>query len=128
MLRLDAAQFEALVEQAVDVLPAWIGEHMQNVYITTAAWPTRHQMEASRVGRNALLLGLYEGVPLSRRGRGYHLSPPDRITLFQRPLEMVARDQAHLLELVRHTIVHEIAHHFGFSEDELARLEGRDQD
>jgi predicted Zn-dependent protease with MMP-like domain len=127
MLGLDADRFEQLVAEAVDSLPEWIGEHMENVFITTAVWPSRHQMHGARVGRDSLLLGLYEGVPLSRRGGRYHLTPPDRITLFQRPLEMVARDEAHLIDLVQRTIIHEIAHHFGFSEDELSRLEGRDE-
>ncbi len=126
MLGLDAFRFERLVEQAVDALPEWIGEHMENVYITTAAWPSRQQQRAARLGQGRLLLGLYEGVPLSRRGRGYHLATPDRITLFQRPLEIVAQSEAHLVDLIRRTIIHEIAHHFGFSEEELARLEGAD--
>ena len=127
MLGLDADRFDRLVAEAVDSLPEWIGEHMENVFLTTAIWPSSHQMQSSRVGRNSLLLGLYEGVPLSRRGGRYHLTPPDRITLFQRPLEMVARDEEHLVDLVQSTIIHEIAHHFGFSEDELRRLEGRDE-
>jgi predicted Zn-dependent protease with MMP-like domain len=125
MLGVGPERFEQLMGQAVDDLPEWIAEHMQNVYITFAAWPTNHQMRAARVGRGGMLLGLYEGVPLSRRGRGYHLAPPDRITLFQRPLEIVARDEADLVDRIQRTIIHEIAHHFGFSEDELGRLEGR---
>ncbi len=117
-------RFELLMEQAVDTLPAWIVEHMQNVSIASASWPTPQQLRAAGV-RQGLLLGLYEGVPLARRGQGYHLAPPDRITLFQHPLEMVSRDEADLIERMQRTIIHELAHHFGFSEDELARLEGR---
>ena len=122
-VRLARTQFDALVDEAVDHLPAWVGEHMQNVYVTTAMWPTREQLESSRVGRHALLLGLYEGVPLTRRGHGYHLITPDRITLFQRSLELVATDDRDLVRLVQSTIVHEIGHHFGMSEEELDRLE-----
>ena len=127
MLSLGPERFERLVERAVEALPEWIAAHMENVYITTAPWPSHHQMRSADVGPGRMLLGLYEGVPLSRRGRGYHLAPPDRITLFQRPLEIVSRDEDDLVERVQRTIIHEIAHHFGFSEEELARLEGRDE-
>ena len=116
-VRLTRTRFDALVDEAVDHLPEWVGEHMQNVYVTTATWPTRAQLEGSRVGRHALLLGLYEGVPLTRRGHGYHLITPDRITLFQRPLELVADDDRDLVRLIQSTIVHEIGHHFGMSEE-----------
>lgn len=120
---LGRGEFDALVEQAVDELPEWVGEHMENVYITTAMWPSTQQHKAAHLGKNTLLLGLYEGVPLTRRGSGYNMHTPDRITLFQRPLELVADDSAHLVTLVQRTIIHEIAHHFGFSEDELSALE-----
>jgi predicted Zn-dependent protease with MMP-like domain len=119
---LGRAQFDALVEQAVDELPEWVG---QNVYITTAMWPGPDQAKASRLDGHTLLLGLYEGVPLTRRGSGYNMHTPDRITLFQRPLELVAESESDLVTLVQRTIIHEIAHHFGFSEDELDRLEPR---
>jgi predicted Zn-dependent protease with MMP-like domain len=122
---LGRAQFDALVEQAVDELPEWVGQHMQNVYITTAMWPGPDQAKASRLDGHTLLLGLYEGVPLTRRGSGYNMHTPDRITLFQRPLELVAESESDLVTLVQRTIIHEIAHHFGFSEDELDRLEPR---
>ncbi len=125
-VRLTRTRFDALVDEAVDHLPEWVGEHMQNVYVTTATWPTRAQLEGSRVGRHALLLGLYEGVPLTRRGHGYHLITPDRITLFQRPLELVADDDRDLVRLIQSTIVHEIGHHFGMSEEELDRLESEE--
>jgi len=122
--RTSVAQFEALVDRAVAALPGWVHEHMQNVLITTALWPSAAQQRVVHV-RGQMLLGLYEGVPLTRRGSGYHLHPPDRITLFQRPLEQVADSEADLEGLIRDTIVHEIAHHFGFSEEDLARLERR---
>lgn len=115
------------MQQAVDELPEWIGEHMQNVVITSAPWPTRHQIAKARLPRGHMLLGLYEGVPLSRRGAGYHLRPPDRVTLFERALQQVARDEEHLVVLIRRTIIHEIAHHFGFSEAELDALEQDDE-
>ena len=121
-MRVDAGRFEELVVQALDSLPQWVRENMDNVDVLVAAWPSPSQLAAARIGRNALLLGLYEGVPLTKRGRGYNLVPPDRITLFQGPLELQAHDDATLVQLIRRTIIHEIAHHFGFSEEHLDEL------
>ena len=118
-MRLSASRFEALVTRALDDMPEWVGERMSNVAVVVAGWPTREQMRAAGTGRGRVLLGLYEGVPLAKRGRGYHLVPPDRITLFQGPLQLQAGDEAELVTLMRRTIAHEIAHHFGLSEAQL---------
>ena len=118
----EPAEFEELVARAVDDLPDWVREQMDNVAITVAPWPSPEQAERAQARGARLLLGLYEGVPLTRRGGGYHLVAPDRITLFQGPLEMTARSDEALLALVRKTILHEIAHHFGFGEDQIREL------
>ena len=120
-MRLDEAAFEQLVACALDELPDWVRAHMDNVAIVIADWPTPQQRLAAGI-RKGDLLGLYEGVPLTQRGRGYHLTPPDRITLFQGPLESYAPNDRALVQLIRRTIIHEIAHHFGFSEGHLRRL------
>jgi len=62
---------------------------------------------------------------MTKRGRGYNLVSPDRISLFQRPLEMVARDPGDLVRLVQDTVIHEIAHHLGFSDDDIDALQER---
>ena len=123
-MRLDPDAFGELVDEAIETLPAWVSEKMDNVSITVALWPAASQIESVRRQRGAgvMLLGLYEGIPLTQRDRGYHLAAPDRITLFQRPLEMHALDGAHLVQLIQHTIIHEIGHHFGMSEEALQRL------
>jgi predicted Zn-dependent protease with MMP-like domain len=121
-MELSQEAFEALVERALDELPEWVQERMDNVAVLVALWPTPYQLEAARVRHRHMLLGLYEGVPLSRRGRGYNLLPPDRITLFQLPLQTLARNEEQLVRLVQRTVVHEIGHHFGFGEDDLGRL------
>jgi predicted Zn-dependent protease with MMP-like domain len=76
-----------------------------------------------RLRPHALLFGLYEGIPKTRRGNNYSLVLPDKITIFKRPLEAVARDEAHLVELVKNTVWHEVAHHFGLSDEEIHRRE-----
>jgi predicted Zn-dependent protease with MMP-like domain len=127
-MRLEPAVFESLAAQAIDGLPDWVRTHMDNVAIVLEQTPTAQQLRSAGVPAGNDLLGLYEGVPLTERGRGYQLVPPDRITLFQRPLERHASDERGeysspaLVQLVRQTIIHEIAHHFGFSEQHLREL------
>jgi predicted Zn-dependent protease with MMP-like domain len=122
-MRYDRAHFEELVASALDSLPKWVREQMNNIAVVVELWPTRAQLKSSGVGRGYTLLGLYQGVPLIARGRGYQLTPPDRITLFQGPLEADAVDEQSLQELVRRTVVHEIAHHFGISDARLKELD-----
>ncbi len=69
------------------------------------------------------LLGLYQGIPLTRRTSGYNLVSPDRIIIFQRPLELTSHGDDDLVERVRDTVVHEIAHHFGISDERLQEME-----
>ena len=118
-VKLDEAAFGRMLSLALDDLPAWVLDRLDNVVIVTEAWPSPQQMRASTLGRSGLLLGLYEGVPLTKRSRGYHLTPPDRITLFWGPLALQAQNQEQLVHLIRRTISHEIAHHFGFSENQV---------
>ncbi|MHB1295436.1 MAG: metallopeptidase family protein [Anaerolineae bacterium] len=120
MLGEDA--FEHLVSQALDDLPEWVQRHMDNVAVMATAWPSAAQLRAAGIGRGHLLIGLYEGVPLTHRGRGYQLVPPDRITLFQGPLEQVAASVPDLVRQIRHTVIHEVAHHYGLSDEEIAQL------
>ena len=117
MIIITAERFDELLDQALAALPAWVTARMDNVIVTAAPWPSAAQRERAR--RDGMLLGLYEGVPLSRRGRGYHLAPPDRITLFREALCWLAADEQDLVRLIQRTIAHEIGHHFGMSEEEL---------
>ncbi len=117
--------FDRLVDRALEDLPAWVRERMENVAIVVAEWPTAEQLRAVRTRQGerpvGMLLGLYEGIPLTRRSY-YHLAAPDRITLFRGPLLLEAQREGDLVGLIRRTIIHEIAHHFGFSEDALRKL------
>ncbi len=117
MISVTPERFDALLDRALAELPSWVTERMNNVVVFASAWPTPAQQQAAR-GRG-LLLGLYEGVPLSHRGAGYHLTPPDRITLFRNALQWIATDEEDLVRHIQLTVAHEIGHHFGMSEDEL---------
>lgn len=121
-MRTSSTDFENLVSQALDTLPEWVQEYMNNVMVTVEPWPNTSQLQAAEISPGKTLLGLYQGIPLTRRGRGYQLVPPDRISLFQGPLESYAHNDLALKQLIRRTIIHEIAHHFGFSEDKLREL------
>lgn len=117
MIAVSAEHFDELVDQALAALPAWVSERLDNVMVTVAPWPTDAQRQSA--GREGLLLGLYEGVPLSRRGGRYHLVAPDRITIFRQALQWLAVDEDDLVRLIQRTIAHEIGHHLGMSEAEL---------
>ena len=118
----DQSTFEELVARAIDELPAWVRERMDNIDIVVQTWPSVGQLRRSGTPAGSTLLGLYEGVPLIRRGRGYNLVPPDRIVLFRGPLEQQAQHGRPLQQLIRRTVLHEIAHHFGFTESEIRSL------
>lgn len=96
---------------------------MDNVEVLVEVWPQRYHLQQVGMSRGSLLLGLYEGIPLTSRTSSYNLVPPDTITLFQGPIESVAgRNYERIREQVRRTVVHEIAHHFGIDDDRLHEL------
>jgi predicted Zn-dependent protease with MMP-like domain len=115
-------EFERLVAEALEELPAEFQKRLDNVDLVVAAEPTRDQRERAGIGSHQTLFGLYEGVPLTKRDRGYHLVLPDKITIFQRPMEAVCRTDEEIRNLVRKTVMHEIAHHFGIGDERLREL------
>jgi predicted Zn-dependent protease with MMP-like domain len=99
-------------------LPAEYKSRLDNVEITVARQPSRHQRESMRI--EGELYGLYEGIPLPRRGSWYGMVAPDMITIFWEPLVRDFPDNGALADQVQRTVYHEIAHHFGISDEELA--------
>lgn len=122
-VRLSRREFENLVIEVLDELPDDILRLLDNVDIVVAAWPTREQLERAGVPPGETLLGLYEGVPLTERGLDYGFVLPDKITLFQGPLQELAHTREELREEIRRTILHELAHHFGISDERLQELD-----
>ncbi len=120
---LPRSQFEDLVDEALASLPTYFQEKMDNVAVLVATWPTRDDLRRADVPSGHTLLGLYSGIPLTRRTSGYNLVAPDTITLFQGPIEAMAGGElTRIREQVRHTFIHELAHHFGISDDRLREL------
>ena len=120
---MEREQFEELVRQALTELPEEIAQRMSNVDVEVQDWPTPAQLASLGVDARGTLLGLYQGIPLTRRTSGYNLVPPDRITIFQGPLQRTSKDEADLVERVRATVIHEVAHHFGISDARLREIE-----
>ena len=115
--------FEELVTKAVESLPEEFAERLDNVAITVQDYPTRQQLSRSNVERGMTLLGLYQGVPITERGHNYGMVLPDKITIFQKPIEASCRTEEETVAMIRSVVLHEIAHHFGISDERLDELE-----
>jgi predicted Zn-dependent protease with MMP-like domain len=119
---MDRERFEWLVAKAVDSLPDELRDRMENIDVVVADQPTPHQLAELGKRRGETLLGLYEGVPLTRRSRHYGLVAPDKVTIFQKPIESICRNDAEIITRIQRVVLHEIAHHFGISDDRLRQL------
>ena len=125
---MEVEEFEQMVSKAVDELPEEFASMMDNVDVVVQDWPTRDQLRQAGVRHGGSLLGLYEGIPLTRRGSGYGMVLPDKITIFQKPIE--ARCERFNLDITREitaVVKHEIAHHFGISDERLEEIEEEKQ-
>lgn len=122
MLRLSETEFEELVVAALDTLPESLLKLMNNIEVTVDRLPSRQQMRRAGV-RSGTLLGLYEGIPLTARSSSsYSLVVPDKITIFQHPIESICSTHEEIVAQVRKTVIHEVAHHFGIGEQRLREL------
>lgn len=119
---MDIEYFERLVARAVDSLPDEFHARLENIDVVAAERPSREQLAALGGKRGETLLGLYEGVPLTRRSAHYGLVMPDKITIFRQPIESICRNDAEIITRVQRVVLHEIAHHFGISDARLRQL------
>ena len=108
---IDAARFEQLVGEALDSLPAALGEMMENIVVVVE---DAHPEED--------LLGLYEGVPLTEREDYGGMAMPDRVTVYRLPICQICETEEELLEEIMVTVTHEVAHHFGIDDETLHQL------
>lgn len=122
---MNRAAFERLAAEALDGLPEEFLVHIENVDVVIKEWPSADQLADAGLEKHERtgLLGLYEGVPLTDRDTGYAGFLPDRITLFQGPIQAVAGSDAEAIRAeVRTTVVHEVGHYFGIDDDRLDEL------
>jgi predicted Zn-dependent protease with MMP-like domain len=108
----ERARFEELVGEAVDSLPQWVLDRLENVEVLVEDRPPREEPN---------LLGLYRGIPLTNR-MNYAGVLPDTITLYRSTIERSARDEDELRRIIAHTVEHEVAHFFGISDERLRDL------
>ncbi len=121
MISISREQFEKLVRKALSQLPIDVRNHLDNVDVVVDGSASTSQLVGTGIENEMDLLGLYEGIPLTER-YGYDLVLPDKITLFQRPIESICETQEQVAEEIKATIVHEVAHHFGIDDDRLHNL------
>lgn len=117
-------EFEKIIGKALDSLPEKYVSKLDNVAIVFEDEPTPQQRQQLKLRCNQTLFGLYEGVPQIRRGNPFAIIPPDKITIFKIPAAQFARNDRELFEQVRHTLWHEIAHHFGLQHKQIHDLDG----
>ncbi|HSX27805.1 MAG TPA: metallopeptidase family protein [Patescibacteria group bacterium] len=125
MLDISDKQFDELISQALDELPQQFVERLNNVAIVYQDEPNADQQQKLALRCDQLLLGLYEGIPLTKRGAGYNLVLPDKITIFKKPILAMSADIAALKRQIKHTLWHEIAHFFGLDHDRIHEIEKR---
>ena len=121
---LQRERFYELVEKALDALPDEFKERLDNLEIVVAEWPTSYQLAKTGIRNRFGLMGLYEGIPHTRRGHGYGMVLPDKITVFRKPIEARCRSWQEVEREVHRVVRHEIAHHFGTDEHTLRTIEG----
>lgn len=123
MITLTDQEFDQLISRAMDELPQEYIEGLDNVAIVYADDPDEHQREKAHLREHGLLLGLYEGIPLTDRGAGYTFVLPDKITIFKNPILAVVSTAEELFEQIKRTLWHEIAHYYGLDHDRIHFLE-----
>ena len=116
---LSSKQFDHLVDAALSELPEELAARINNLHIIVEDLPSLEDVEDGDVEG---LLGLYEGVPLTERAADYYGFLPDRITLYKSNIEDEAGTPDQVREVIRRTVIHEVAHHFGIDDDRLDEL------
>jgi predicted Zn-dependent protease with MMP-like domain len=119
------AKFRQLVDEALETIPQKFRDAMQNMAIVVEDEPTPEQLAQVEIEPPDTLLGLYEGTPLTERHWAHGNTLPDKVTLFQGPIEDASDDEDDLVVAIGETLIHEIGHYFGLSEEEIEEIEER---
>jgi predicted Zn-dependent protease with MMP-like domain len=125
MMQLTDEQFDQVITRAMDELPQEYIVGLENVVIVQADDPTPEQIEKMKIDNQHILLGLYEGIPLTQRGSGFSGMLPDKITLFKNSILAVVHTDRELLAQVKRTLWHEIAHYYGLNHSHIDKLESK---
>ncbi|MCB0076153.1 MAG: metallopeptidase family protein [Anaerolineales bacterium] len=120
---MESHLFDDLVREALDELPQEFATLLDNVQVVVQAWPSPAQLASVQLRHPTQLLGLYEGIPRTERGSYYGQVVPDKISIFQYPIERICATDDAVRQQVRDTVMHELGHHFGLDEARLRTLE-----
>jgi predicted Zn-dependent protease with MMP-like domain len=115
--------FTVLVEEALREIPRRFRKAMRNVAVVVEEEPSPDILEEMEIDEGDTLFGLYHGTPLTQRGWGYGNSLPDRISIYQRPIEEACADEEEIRDCIAETVIHEFGHYFGMSEEEIEEIE-----
>lgn len=122
MVEVSVEEFQRLIDESLGELPKQQVDNIKNVAILYEDLPTDEQRDKTNLRSDQTLLGLYEGIPLTKR-QGMSTTLPDKITLFRIPLQHTSNNAAELKENIKHTLWHEIAHYYGLDHDRIHELE-----
>ena len=123
MYEMEREDFEAAVAQAANDLPESFRGQISNLEFSVEEWANIGDYSRSGTPTGATLLGVYRGVPLTKRGAYYNMALPDTIVVFRGPLQRIARDEGDLRDRIRHVVRHEVAHYFGISDERLREID-----
>jgi predicted Zn-dependent protease with MMP-like domain len=123
MIDIAEEEFEKIVSKAIDAIPEKYYQKVQNVVFVVEDQPSPEQREKLELHCNQTLYGLYEGIPLTKRGAGYNLVIPDKITIFRLPMLFNSNTLVEVQKSVHKTVWHEVAHYFGLDHDRIHALE-----
>jgi predicted Zn-dependent protease with MMP-like domain len=118
-------EFRRLVDEALETIPSDFRDAMKNIAIVIEDEPSDDQLDEVGIEPPDTLLGLYEGTPLTERQWAHGNVLPDKITLFQGPIEDASEDEDDIVVAIGETLIHEIGHYFGLSEEEIEEIEER---
>lgn len=119
-------QFSQYVSEAIDSIPSMYQEKMRSVAILVEDYPTPLQREKLQLRRGTGLFGLYEGVPLPKRGGAVYTTVPDTITIFKHPMMDLFTSPTSLKQQIQETLWHEVAHYFGLNHDQIDKAKKHD--
>jgi predicted Zn-dependent protease with MMP-like domain len=116
-------RFKQLVAEALEEIPPRFRAEMKNVVVVVEDEPSADLLDEMEVGPDDTLFGLYHGTPLPQRDWGYGNALPDRISIYQFPIEDACEDEEEIRDCVAETVIHEFGHYFGMSEEQIEEIE-----
>ena len=117
---MEEKKFRKLIIEAIDELPDSFKKKIDNLYVVVENFPSGEILKEQGVKSPYSILGLYQGIPVKKRGVSYTNVLPDRITIYRKPIESFGKNAVQIKKRVKEVFRHELGHHFGFSEKELA--------